>query len=109
MAFALGWVPCVGPVLATISTTAAATSTAAWGAVLLALYSIGLGLPFIALALAYDRSRGSMNWLRRNSRRIERAGGVLMLGLGVLFVSGEWETFFTPLQTWFARLGWPPV
>lgn len=109
MAFALGWVPCVGPVLATISTTAAATSTAAWGAVLLALYSIGLGIPFIGLAMAYNRGRSSMDWLRRHSRRIEQVGGLLMLGLGLLFVSGEWESFFTPLQRSFARFGWPPV
>lgn len=108
MVFAFGWVPCFGPVLTTITTTATATS-AAWGALLLALYSLGLGLPFIALALAYNRGRTSMDWLRRHSRRIEQAGGVLMLGLGLLFVSGQWETFFTPFQRWFARLGWPPV
>jgi cytochrome c-type biogenesis protein len=109
MAFALGWVPCLGPVLTTITTTAAATSTAAWGGVLMALYAVGLGLPFIALAVAFDRARGSLDWLRRHSHRIEQAGGVMMLGLGLLFVSGKWETFFTPMQRWFAQLGWPPV
>lgn len=109
MAFAFGWVPCLGPVLTTIYAAAAASETAAWGAFLLVLYSLGLGLPFIALALGFNRMRGSLEWLRRNTRRVEVTGGVMMVGLGGLFVTGRWETFFTPLQTWFARLGWPPI
>lgn len=109
MAFAFGWVPCIGPVLATILFTAASTKTVAWGAILLMLYSAGLGLPFIVLALAFDRARGSLDWLRRHGRRIEFAGGLMLVAVGVLFVSGRWVTFFAPLQNWFARLGWPPV
>jgi len=109
MAFAFGWVPCVGPVLTTIYATAAASQRVVWGAVLLVFYSVGLGLPFIAIALAFDRARGSLDWLRRNSRRIEIAGGLMMIGVGALFVSGRWETLFVPLQRWFARLNWPPV
>jgi cytochrome c-type biogenesis protein len=109
MAFALGWVPCIGPVLTTIYATAAATQTAAWGAVLLALYSVGLGLPFIALALGFQRLRGSLGWLRRNGRRIEVTGGFMMVALGGLFVTGRWQAIFTPLQTWLARFNWPPI
>ncbi|MGH9120258.1 MAG: cytochrome c biogenesis CcdA family protein [Acidimicrobiales bacterium] len=109
MAFAVGWVPCIGPVLATILATAAATETVALGGVLLALYSIGLGLPFIALALGFQRARGSLDWLRRNGRLIERFGGVLLVAVGVLFVTGTWRRFFLPLQRWFAELGWPPI
>ena len=109
MAFAFGWVPCIGPVLATIYATAAATRTAAWGAILLVLYSIGLGLPFIALAVAFQRLRGSLDWLRRNGRRLEMAGGVMMVAVGTLFVTGRWESVFSPLQTWFARFNWPPI
>ncbi len=109
MAFAVGWVPCLGPVLATITATAAATETVAWGAGLLALYSLGLGLPFIALALGYQRARGSLRWLQRHGRGVERLGGVMLIGVGVLFVSGAWRSFFIPLQRWFAEFGWPPV
>jgi cytochrome c-type biogenesis protein len=109
MAFAFGWVPCIGPVLATIYATAAATRTAAWGAVLLVLYSIGLGLPFIALAVAFQRLRGSLDWLRQNGRRLEIAGGMMMVAVGTLFVTGRWERLFSPLQTWFARFNWPPI
>jgi len=108
-AFAFGWTPCIGPVLATILTTAAATGTAAWGAVLLALYSIGLGLPFIALGLGFQRARGSLAWLRRHGRAIEVVGGAVLVAVGVLFVSGAWQSFFVPLQRSFARLGWPPI
>lgn len=107
--FAVGWVPCIGPVLATILAAAAATETAAWGGVLLALYSLGLGLPFVALALGFQRARGSMDWLRRHGRAVENLGGLLLVGVGVLFVTGAWRSFFVPLQRWFAQLGWPPI
>lgn len=109
MAFAFGWVPCIGPVLATILATAASTQTAPWGAVLLALYSLGLGIPFIALGLGFQRLRGSVEWMQRHARRIEQAAGVLLVGVGVLFVTGAWRAFFIPLQRAFAELGWPPI
>lgn len=109
MAFAAGWAPCIGPVLATVLATAAATETAAWGGLLLALYSLGLGVPFVLLALGFQRARGSLAWLRDHGRRIEQAGGVLLVAVGLLFVSGAWRSFFIPLQRYFARFGWPPV
>jgi cytochrome c-type biogenesis protein len=109
MAFAAGWAPCLGPVLATIYATAAVSGTAAWGAVLLVLYSIGLGAPFIALALGFNRAQRSMGWLRRNGRRIEVAGGALLVVVGLLFLTGRWQGYVQPLQRWFAERGWPPV
>ncbi|MFI4971220.1 MAG: cytochrome c biogenesis CcdA family protein [Hyphomicrobiales bacterium] len=107
--FAAGWTPCIGPVLAVILTAAAATQTVAWGALLLILYSLGLGLPFIGLALGLNRARGSLDWLRRHSRHIEIVGGALLVGVGILFVTGEWLAWFRPLQRIFAQYGWPPV
>lgn len=109
MAFAAGWAPCVGPILATILTAAAATGTVAWGALLLVLYSLGLGIPFVLLALGFSRAQGSLAWLRRNGRRIEVVGGALMVIVGLLFISGRWLALFRPLQRWFAQLGWPPI
>ena len=109
VAFAFGWAPCIGPVLATILTAAAATQTVAWGAILLTLYSMGLGIPFVYLALGMQRSRHSVAWLRRHGQAIERVGGTLLVGVGVLFVSGAWRRFFIPLQSYFSRLGWPPI
>lgn len=96
MAFAAGWVPCIGPVLATILATAASTQTAPWGAVLLALYSVGLGIPFVALGLGFQRMCASVAWLQRHARRVEQVAGALLVGVGVLFVSGAWQTFFIP-------------
>jgi len=107
--FGFGWVPCIGPVLATILATAAATQTAAWGGLLLALYSVGLGLPFVALAVGFQHGRGSLEWLRRHGRAVEAVGGVLLIGVGSLFVSGAWRSFFIPLQRRFAEFGWPPI
>ena len=109
MAFAAGWAPCIGPVLAAILATAAASGTVAWGAVLLLLYSAGLGIPFVLLALGFSRAHRSLAWLKRNGRRVEAFGGGLMVAVGVLFVSGRWQPLFRPLQRWFAELGWPPI
>jgi cytochrome c-type biogenesis protein len=109
MAFAAGWTPCIGPILATILATAAATRTAVWGAVLLAFYSLGLGLPFIGLAVGFGHARESLGFLRRHGRAIEVSGGVVLIGVGVLFVSGLWRDLFLPMQRNFARLGWPPI
>lgn len=109
MAFAAGWAPCIGPILATILATAAISGTVAWGGLLLVLYSFGLGIPFVLLALGFSRAQGSLAWMRRHGRRIEVAGGVLLIVVGVLFVTGSWQQLFRPLQRWFAQLGWPPV
>lgn len=95
--------------LATLLATAAATETAAWGALLLALYSPGLGIPFVLLALGFQRARGSLAWLAAHGRRVEQAGGTLLVGVGILFVTGTWRSFFIPLQRYFARYGWPPT
>lgn len=109
MAFAAGWAPCIGPILATILATAAVTGSVWWGAILLALYSAGLGIPFVLLALGFSRAQTSMAWLRRNGRRIEVVGGTLLVAVGLLFVTGRWLPLFRPLQRWFAELGWPPI
>ena len=109
MAFAFGWTPCIGPVLATVLALASATSTVAEGAVLLAVYSLGLGLPFLALAVGFSRARTSLGWLRQRGRAIEFCGGLLLVAVGVLFVTGAWKTLFIPLQLRFAHLGWPPL
>jgi len=109
MAFAAGWTPCIGPVLATILTLAASSGSVLAGGALLALYSIGLGIPFIAIAVGYHRLGRSLGWLRRHGRAIERAGGVVLVVVGLGYISGRWVQLFRPLQRWFAGFGWPPI
>lgn len=112
-AFAFGWTPCVGPVLASILVTAAGTATVGRGALLLLAYSLGLGLPFLLLArgLARGMARGGgrLDWLRRHSRRIEIAGGVLLVVMGVAMMTGGWTMLMSRMLAFYARLGWPPI
>lgn len=109
MAFALGWTPCIGPVLAGILTAAAATQTAWTGAALLFVYSLGLGVPFVLLAMGYARAGRAFAWLRRHGRAIERIGGAILVLMGILMITGQWTRLFIPLIRWFARNQWPPI
>lgn len=109
MAFAFGWTPCIGPVLATILTAAAATSTATRGAGLLLVYSAGMGLPFMLMALLYARGGKGTGFFKRHAPTIERAGGVLLVTMGVLLISGHWTRLFVPLLRIFSKAGWPPI
>lgn len=108
-AFAFGWTPCVGPVLATILTTAASSASPGRGAVLLLAYSLGLGVPFFLLASGMARGRDRFGWLRRHTRRIEITGGVALVLTGVLMMTGGWTTIMSRMLAVYARLGWPPL
>jgi cytochrome c-type biogenesis protein len=109
IAFAIGWTPCIGPVLAAIL-AAAATVDGAWrGAALLFVYSLGLGVPFLLLAFAVAKTGKLFAWLRRHGRAIELVGGGVLILMGVLMITGQWVRLFTPLIRVFARKGWPPV
>jgi cytochrome c-type biogenesis protein len=109
MAFALGWTPCIGPVLGGILTAAGSTGTASWGAALLFVYSLGLGIPFILLALAYARGARTFGWLRRHGRAIEWFGGAVLVAMSVLMITGRWLPLFIPLIRWFSAHRWPPI
>lgn len=109
MVFALGWTPCIGPILATILTKAAADASLTQGMALLVLYSAGLGIPFVALAVWFERSTPLREWVSRKGRSIQRVGGVAMIVIGVAYTTGLWEATFTGVQRWLARSGWPPL
>lgn len=108
-AFAFGWTPCVGPVLASILATAAATSSVTRGALLLFVYSLGLGIPFLLLADGLARGKSRFAWLRRHGRRIEIGGGAVLAIMGLALVTGVWTTVMSGMLSTFARLGWPPL
>lgn len=108
-AFAFGWTPCVGPVLASILATAAGTGTVARGALLLLAYALGLGLPFLLVARAMARGSVRLDWLRRNSRRIEIAGGILLVIMGIAMMTGSWTVLMSRMLAFYARFGWPPI
>jgi cytochrome c-type biogenesis protein len=109
IAFAVGWTPCIGPVLAAILTAAATSGGLGRGASLLFVYSLGLGIPFLLLAYGYTRGGRLFGCLRRHGRAIELAGGAVLLLMGVLMITGRWVQLFAPILRVFSRLGWPPV
>jgi cytochrome c-type biogenesis protein len=109
IAFAVGWTPCIGPVLAAILTAAATSGGVMRGAGLLLVYSLGLGVPFLLLAWGYARGGRLFGWLRRHGRPIELVGGGVLLLMGVLMITGRWLQLFAPMLRFFSRTGWPPV
>jgi len=88
LAFAFGWTPCIGPILAAILSVAAAEATVTRGAVLLAIYSAGLGVPFLLAALMLKQFSSLFARLKRHLSHVERAMGVLMVLTGIGFLTG---------------------
>jgi cytochrome c-type biogenesis protein len=89
LAFAIGWTPCIGPTLAAILTLAAGEGHAEQGAVLLLVYALGLGVPFLAFGLAFTRALGLARVLRRRWRLVSLTSGTLMIAFGILLATGE--------------------
>lgn len=105
MAFALGWTPCIGPILATILAVAGSRETVGSGAGLLAVYSLGLGLPFIAAAAAMGPFMRATRSIRSQFGRIEKAVGVLLVLTGVLFLTGGFQDMSLWLIETFPQFG----
>lgn len=101
--FALGWTPCLGPTLTAIISVSAGTEglTAARGVALIVAYCMGLGLPFILVALGSARAMKGVDWLRRNSRTIQMAGGAMLVLVGIALVTGLWDMFVNWIQVAF--------
>jgi cytochrome c-type biogenesis protein len=101
--FALGWTPCLGPTLAGVITVASATDGAsvARGIVLVIAYCLGLGIPFVLLAFGSAGAVGGLSWLRRHTRAIQIFGGVLLITVGALLVTGVWNDFISWLRDAF--------
>lgn len=108
LAFAFGWTPCIGPILAAILAVAGSRETVGHGATLLAVYSLGLGLPFLVAALAMEPFLSFMQRFKAHFGKVEKVVGVLLIATGVAFMTGGLQDFsFWLLQTFpgLATLG----
>jgi len=108
LAFAFGWTPCIGPVLGTILTASAVSATAQQGVLLLAVYSLGLGLPFLMAAIFTHALAGRLKSIGRLGRSLQVGSGVVMVGMGVAMLTGDLATFsYWLLEAFpvFSRIG----
>lgn len=108
LAFAFGWTPCIGPILAAILTVAGSSSSVGSGAALLAVYSAGLGIPFLLAALFAGPFLRFLSGFKAGFRRVEQAMGLVLVATGLLFLTGQFQSIsFWLLETFpaLATLG----
>ncbi|HKG35052.1 MAG TPA: cytochrome c biogenesis protein CcdA [Solirubrobacterales bacterium] len=104
-AFAIAWTPCIGPTLGAILTAASLSDSAGRGALLLAVYSAGLAIPFLLTALAFSRMTTAFEVVKRHYRVIVAAGGVVLIAMGILIWTGEFFQLNIEAQRWLSELG----
>jgi cytochrome c-type biogenesis protein len=95
--FAVGWTPCMGPTLATILSLSFGGGSPAQGALLGLFYALGLGVPFVLIALGLSWAAGAVSWLRRHIRAVNIVGGAILVVIGVLMVAGLWNSWMLQL------------
>jgi cytochrome c-type biogenesis protein len=104
-AFAIAWTPCIGPTLGAILTAASISGSAAHGALLLAVYSAGLAIPFILTALAFSRMTTAFAVVKRHYALIVAIGGVILIAMGILILTGEITQLNATVQRWAEESG----
>jgi len=100
LVFGVGWTPCVGPTLAAILLMASATQTVAQGALLLTVYCLGLGIPFLITAVALDRVRNALRQINRRGNVVGAVSGVLLIGMGILIFTDQLTRLSGVLGAW---------
>lgn len=93
LAFAFGWTPCIGPQLGAILSLAASEASLTRGTLLLSVYAIGLGVPFLLVAAFLPRLGGTMRWMKRHMEQIEKTMGLLLWTIGLLMLTGGFSSF----------------
>jgi cytochrome c-type biogenesis protein len=105
LAFAFGWTPCIGPQLGAILSLAASEADVLRGTMLLGIYALGLGIPFLLAAFFIDRAMGVMNLFKRHMGLIEKISGVLLILVGLAMITGAFSLFAFWLLETFPALG----
>ncbi|WTI74962.1 cytochrome c biogenesis protein CcdA [Streptomyces sp. NBC_00727] len=100
--FGIGWTPCLGPTLSSVSILAMNQGTAGRGAILTVAYCMGLGIPFVLAAVAFRKALGAFGWVKRHYAWVMRIGGGMMIVTGLLLLTGAWGSMMQELQGWSA-------